>query len=133
MYKQMTRRDETKYQVRSVVVVRGCWGYAQADSSRSRESQRGDFDIYDGGDWNLTQLESAPESQATGAVWLAIFLSNGPERDLPGDRTHPKSGSLDATQALVGGTAWREVQRASVITTDAHPACGGRHGHGLWR
>ena len=91
------RRDETKYQVRSIVVVRSCWGYAQADSSRSRESQRGVFDIYGGGDWNLTQLESAAESQATSPMRFAILLSNGPERDLPGNGAHPKSSSLDAT------------------------------------
>jgi len=122
MYKQMTRRDETKYQARSIVVVRGCWGYAQADSSRSTESQRGVFDIYGGGDWNLTQLEGAAESQATGPVWFAVLLSNGPERDLPGNGTYPKSSSLDAAQTLVGRTARREVQSASVVTTDAHPA-----------
>jgi hypothetical protein len=132
MYKQMTRQAKTKYQVRSIVVVRGCWRYAQADSSRSRERQRGVFDIYGGGDRNLTQLESAAESQATGPMWFAILLGNGPERDLPGNGTDPKSSSLDATQTLVGRTARREVQRASIVTTDAHPACGGRHGDGLW-
>ena len=129
----MTRQDKTKYQVRSIVVVRGCWGYVQADSSRSIESQRRVFDVYGEGDRNLTQLESAAESQATGPVWFAILLSNGPKRDLPGNGSNPKSSSLDATQTLVSRTARREVQSASIVTTDAHPACGGRHGDGLWR
>lgn len=79
------------------------------------------FDIYGGDSWNLTQLESAAESQASSPVWFAVLLRNGPERDLPGNGPHPQSSSLNATQTLVSRTAWREVQRASIITTDAHP------------
>ena len=90
------------------------------------------FDIYGWDGWDLTQLESAAESQAASPVWFAILLRNGPERDLPGDGSHPKSGGLDATQTLVNRAAWREVHRVGIVTTNAHPTCGGRHGDGLW-
>lgn len=78
------------------------------------------LDIYGGGGWDSTQLESAAESQATSPMWFAVLLSNGPERDLPGDGPHPESSGLDATQTLVGRTARRVVQRAGIVATDAH-------------
>lgn len=65
-------------------------------------------------------------------MWFAVLLRDGPERDLSGNGPHPESGDLDTTQTLVSG-AWREVQRAGAVATDAHPTRGRRHGNGLGR
>ena len=69
---------------------------------------------------NLTQLESATESHTSGSMWFAVLLRDGPKRDLPRNGSHPKSSSFDATQTLVSRTAWREVQKVSIVATGAH-------------
>jgi len=120
MYKQVARRDETKHRVHSVV-VHGCRDI-QADSGRPRVDQCWSSVCRMGTVEDLTQLEGAAESQTSGPMRLAILLRNSPERDLPGDWSHPKRSGLDTTQALVSRTAWREIQGAGIVTTDTHPA-----------
>ena len=43
-----------------------------------------------------------------------------------------QSSNLDATQALVDRAGRREAQRASAVTTSAHPTWGRRYDHAVW-
>ena len=62
----------------------------------------------------------AAEPQASGPVCVAVLLSDGPERDRPGDRLSPKTGDLDGMQILVNGTGtgWREVHGVRIIAVE---------------
>lgn len=129
MYKQTTRRDEVPGpRLRRPRMLTKYTSRFQSVQSKPVFEM---FDICHSG-WNLTQLESTAKSQASGPVWFAVLLRYGSERDLPGDGPHPESGSLDATQTLVNGTGRREVQRAGIVITDAHPTGRGRHSGVLW-